>query len=306
MIFRHEYKGGVWIDLEQPTEDEIKQVSREFSISERIEMELLSPTPAPLVSGDSQTAFLVLHFPAQGTNDGETKSQEIDFVVASGFIITVRYEVIAPLHHLKKILEAQKLITGRAPLTTDVLIEILFAHLYTAVRNHTSSIASHLSRVEQDMFSGRERATVRTISDISREFLHLEAALANQNEPLNRFLQSLVQRNFFDTTFSERAVRVAAERTQVAHLVHTYRAVATDLRETNSTLLAARQNEIMKTLTVITFSMLPLELIALVFGMHALGTPLEQNQNAFWIIMALMLGIAGVMTLFFARKRWIF
>jgi magnesium transporter len=82
--------------------------------------------------------------------------------------------------------------------------------------------------------------------------------------------------------------------------------MATELRETNAALLEARQNEIMKTLTVANFIFLPLELIAFVFGMHALGTPLESNPNAFWIIMAFMLGIIGVMTIYFARKRWIF
>lgn len=306
MVFRHEYQDGVWVDLEQPTEEEIRKIAREFSISERIEMELLSPTPAPLVAGDANMSFLVLHFPAQGTDDGETKSQEIDFIVGRDFILTVRYEIIAPLHHLKKILEAQKLVANRASITTDVLLEILFAHLYTSVRSHTNYLAGHLARVEQDIFNGHERDTVRLTSSISREFLHLEAALANQEEPLGRFLRSLTQRDFFGTSFAERVARIAAERTQVAHLVRTHRAVATELRETNDTLLAARQNEIMKTLMVITFSMLPLELIALVFGMHVLGTPLEQDPNAFWVIMALMLAIAGVMMLFFARKRWIF
>lgn len=306
MIFRHEYRGGVWIDLEQPSEDEIRGIADEFSISERIETELLSPTPAPLVAGDAGLALLVLHFPAQGAIDGETKSQEIDFVVSNHFILTVRYEVIAPLHHLKKMLETQKLVSGQASITTDVLLEILFAHLYTSVRDHTNHIASHLVRVEQDMFDGHERTTVRSISSISREFLHLEAALANQEEPLDRFLRTLVQRDFFGNSFVERAARIMAERAQVAHLIRTHRAVATELRETNSVLLETRQNEIMKTLTIITFIMLPLELIAFVFGMHALGTPLEQNPHAFWIIITFMLAIVGVMTIFFALKRWIF
>lgn len=306
MIFRHEYRGGVWVDLEQPSEDEIRQVAHEFSISERIETELLYPTPAPLVASDISAALLVLHFPAQGVADGETKSQEIDFIVGDHFVLTVRYEVIAPLHLLKKILEAQKLVAGHAAITTDVLLEILFAHLYTSVRDHTNHIASRLVRVEQDMFDGRERATVRLISNLSREFLHLEAALANQEEPLGRFLQTLAGHNFFGNSFTERIARIMAERTQVAHFISTNRAVATELRETNSTLLEARQNEIMKTLTVITFSVLPLELTALVFGMHVPGTPLEQNPDAFWIIIALMLAIVGIMMLFFARKRWIF
>ena len=306
MIFRYEYPGGIWVDLEQPTVDEIHRVAHEFSISERIETELVSPTPSPLVAGDENTMLLVLHFPAHEAENGNAKDQEIDCVVGNHFIVTVRYEVIVPLHHLKKLLETQKILNGHAAIATDVLLEILFAHLYTAVRDYTDHAASNLARVEQDMFAGNEHASVRLISNISRELLHLEAALANQEESLESFLDALTERNFFGASFRERAERIEAERAQVARLIKTHRAIATDMRETNTALLEVRQNEIMKTLTLITVVVLPLELIAVTFGIHAQGAPIEQNPNAFWIIIGLMLGTVILMIIYFTRKRWIF
>ncbi len=306
MIFRYKYRDGVWIDFEKPTEKEIRQVAAEFSINERIEKELFSPTPAPLVVDGGNSVLLVLHFPAQGTEDGETENQEVDFVVGDHFIVTVRYEVIAPLHHLKKLFETRNLVTGHESITTDVLLEILFAHLYSSVRDHTNHVTDNLERIERDMFDGHERKTVNAISNISRAFLHLEADLANQEEPLNRFLKAHTLRGFFNVSFDERAERILAERAQVMRLVRTHRAVATEMRETNTALLEARQNEIMKTLTVITFIFLPLELITFVFGMGALGTPLKQNPNAFWIIIGGMFALGAIITVFLARKRWIF
>lgn len=305
MIFRYEYPGGVWVDLERPTPDDIRRVAHEFSISERIEAELLSPTPSPLVAGDENTALLVLHFPANEIENGNTKSQELDFIVGNRFIITVRYEVIVPLHHLKKLLDTQKIVSEHTAIATDVLLEILFAHLYTAVRDHTNHAADNLARVEENMFDGHERNTVQSISNVSREFLHLEATLANQEESLGRFLKVLTERDFFGASFAERAERILAERTQVERLVETHRAIATELRETNLAMLEVRQNEVMKTLTVITFAVMPLELIALVFGMHMPGAPLEQNPNAFWIILLMMAGIAALMIFFFTKKRWL-
>lgn len=306
MIFRHEYRNGVWVDLEQPTSDEIRQVAEEFSINEYIERELVSPSPNPLVTGDETMTLLVLHFPTQGMSDGETKTQEIDFVVGKNFLLTVRYEIVAPLHHLKKLLEAQESVEGRPKVTTDVLLEILFAHLYTGMHDHINHIAGNLARVEKEMFSGREHTTVRSISNVSREFLHIEASLANQEESLGHFLDGLINANLFGSTFPDRASRIRAERAHVARIVKTHRAVATELRETNIAILEVRQNEIMKTLTVVTFIFLPLELITFVFGMHALGTPLENNPDAFWIITGTMFVVGLIITLFVARKRWIF
>ena len=306
MIFRHEYLDGVWVDLEQPNEEDIRQVAEEFSIGEHIERELLYSTPVPLVMSDENMALLVLHFPTHGTDNGETKSQEVYFVVCINFILTVRYEVVASLHHLKKLLEAQSLIAERAPITTDVLLEVLFAHLYTSVRDHTNHTADNLSRVEKEMFNGHEKMTVRSISNISREFLHSEASLATQEEPLIHFLNVLIRSGFFDSSFELRAQRIKAERTNIARRVKTHRAVATELRETNIALLGARQNEIMKTLTTINFIFLPLGLISWTFAMRTEGMPLIDSPNAFWIVLGIMLGVAMLLITFFIKRRWLF
>jgi Mg2+ and Co2+ transporter CorA len=265
MLFRYEYQDGTWIDLEQPTEDELRDVAHEFSLDNRIEAELLSPTPEPLVANDSGGVLVALHFPTQDAENDAVKNQEIDFVVGGHFIITAHYEIIAPLYQLKKLFETRGLVNRDESITTDVLLEILFAHLYASVRDYTNHIASRLALVEKDMFGGRERRTVRAISTINREFLHLKSSLANQEEPLHRFLDLLARRGFFDDSFNERARHILLERARVVRLTETHHAIATELRETNAALLESRQNQIMRTLTIVTFGV---ELIALVLSVR--------------------------------------
>lgn len=305
MITRHEYKGGVWVDIENPTDEEVRDLAHEFQIGPHIEKEIVSPTPYPQVLADANSTLLILHFPAHGSEDGESKNQEIDFIVGRNFIITVRYEVVAPLYHLKKLLETENIVAKQSMVTTDVLLEILFAHLYTAVREHTSHILARLERVESQMFDRHESKTIHSISNVNREYLHMEAALANHEEPLSHFLHAIMEKDSFGAGFAERVNRIMTEHLQLMRLVATHRKIATELRETNIALIEARQNDIMKTLTVVTFVFLPLELITFVFGMHALGTPLEQNPNAFWIILGAMAVVGICITLFIAKKRWI-
>lgn len=305
MLLRHTHPDGVWVDLERPTEDELHFVAREFGISERIEAELISPSPSALAAFDGEVGVLILHFPA---HDGSNAphSQEIDFIVGRRFIITVRYEVVAPIREVQKLLETEELLSGASSLAPAVLLEVLFAHLYAAVRSYLENLASRLERVERLMFEGNERASVRALSDLSREFLHLEAFIAHQEEPLARFLRMLGERAFFGPSFEERAARLSAERLAALAAIRTHRAMASELRETNAALLGLRQNEVMKTLAVVNVIVLPLELIAFIFGMHALGTPLADNPNAFWIIAGSMAAIVLILTAYFVRKRWIF
>lgn len=306
MIFRNEYRGGVWIDLEQPSEDEIRTIAQEFSIGERIETELLSPTPTPTVTNDGDAALLVFHFPAQNTENNEVKNQEIDFIVGKHFIITVRYELLTPLYHLKKLLEAQALAETHTVIETDILLEIIFVHLYTSMHDHANHVIDRLTRIEREMFGGNERATIRSISNINREFLHMEAAIANQEEPLDRFLKSLSLHKFFNDSFAERSGHILLERARISRILKTHRAIARELRETNLALIEAGQNEIMKTLTIVNFIFLPLGLISWIFSMRTEGTPIIDSPNAFWIVLAIMLSIAALLTAFFTKKRWLF
>lgn len=305
MIFRHEYPEVVWVDLEQPTEEEMRAVAKEFSIGERFEKEMLSPTPTSLVMREDDKMLLVLHFPAHGNEDGATKNQEVDFVVGDDFIVTVRYEVVAPLHHLQKLLEAQDLAVKSVSLTTDILLEVLFAHLYTSVHDHTNHVVSRLARIEEEMFDGSERKTILSILRVSREFLHMETALADQEGPLIRFLNALADRKAFGPPFLERAERILAGRSQIARLVETHRTIATELRETNIALLESRQNEIIKTLTVMNFIFLPLGLVTWTFAMRTAGTPIIDSPNSFWIVLGVMAALGLSLTLFVARKRWL-
>jgi magnesium transporter len=78
-----------------------------------------------------------------------------------------------------------------------------------------------------------------------------------------------------------------------------------ELRETNNSLLSTKQNETMKTLTVLTFLFLPLSFVAGLFGMNTMNNPIVGNQFDFWIILAIMAFLGMVSLLYFKRKDWL-
>ncbi|OIR12567.1 MAG: magnesium and cobalt transport protein CorA [Marine Group III euryarchaeote CG-Bathy2] len=66
----------------------------------------------------------------------------------------------------------------------------------------------------------------------------------------------------------------------------------------------ARLTEVMTTLTIIATIMLPLTLIAGIFGMNTDQLPLAQG-NGFWLILGLMGAFAGGMLYWFWRRGWL-
>ena len=305
MIMRHERGKTVWVDLECPTEDEVFAVMEEFGIDARVREEIATPTPYPLAVALPGYAYLILHFPVTGSEDG-TRAQEVDVIVGKRFLITARYETVESLHTLHRILESQELlgVSGK-DVSAATLLERVMECLYGAASGEVERAGARLERIERDIFSGREQATVRTISETGRVLLRFETALARHEEPLADFLAILGTPAFFGTGFEEHAAHIEARRIHAASLVSSYRAVAQELRATNDSLLSASQNQVTKTLTVMAFTALPLTLIASIFGMNADPMPLVHEEHGFSAILGLMLAAGLALYAFFRFKKWL-
>ncbi|MES2668605.1 MAG: CorA family divalent cation transporter [Patescibacteria group bacterium] len=305
MINRHMRGKTVWVDLECPSEDEIRSVMAEFDIDERIHQEISTPTPYPLSISFPGYTYLILHFPVAGSEDG-TRSQEIDFIVGKQFIVTARYESIESLHNLHKVLEAEELLDlPDRMLRTGEMLERVMSRLYASISADIEQAGRRLERIERDIFGGKEQNTVRAISEAGRILLRFETALARHKEPLADFLAALATPAFFGSNFEEHAVHIEGRRTHAAALVTAFRAVAQELRITNDSLLSASQNQVTKTLTVLAFTGVPLTLIASVFGMNVQEMPIVHGPFGFWIILGIMALTAVLFSLFFRFKKWL-
>lgn len=304
MMTRHVRGKVTWVDLESPTHEELDLVMREFGINSRIEEEIISPTPYPISITFPEYEYMVLHFPTVSGMDG-TKAQEVDFIVGKNFIVTARYEVVEPLHNLHRVFEAEELLgVLEQPAQAELIVEQMLRRLYGAISGEAEQVLRMLERIEQDIFSGKERLTVRAISDVSRILLKFDTVLARHRDPLSEFLIGLQQSAFFGKKFEEHASRIEAERDHAAALVASYRAVASELRVTNDSLLSAGQNEVMKVLTIISFMILPPTLVSGLFGMNMENIPFISSPHSFWIVMGLMITSSLSFLLYFKWKRW--
>lgn len=305
MITRHTHSGITWVDMESPTRQELQDIITEFKIDSRIEEEIVTPTPYPLVVDTAEYLYLVLHFPTTDPNGG-AKNQEIDFIVGKDFLVTCRYELITSIHNLHKVFEAEELlgIHGRKA-STGELLERIMRQMYSAITEEVEQFARMLERIEKDIFDGREHENVRSISLVGRVLLRFDTTLARHQEPLLEFLGQLSVPAFFGKGFMEHAAHIEAEHNHTATVVSSYREVAAELRETNASLLSMKQNDITQRLTIMAFVTFPLTLIAAIFSMDAKHMPIVGMAHDFWIIIGLMAALMLSFFLFFKRQNWL-
>jgi magnesium transporter len=302
MHSRSEHNGIVWIDLESPSRDEVQDIMDQFGIAPLIAEELLLPSTKPRVEFSDTYIYLILHFPAL-RHSHKTREQEIDFVVGRNFIITTHYDTIDPLHKFSKVFEVNSLLDkSNLGDHAGYVLFYMLKNLYGAVEHEVEYIRHDLATIEEHIFSGREVPMVAAISRSARDLLNLRQRIEPHREIVREFETGAEK--FFGADFAPYLRALSDEYYRVHNHIMRETESLHELRETNNSLLTTKQNETMKTFTILAFVTLPLSLIAAIFSMDTKYEPIVGLPYDFWIIMGLMVCVAFFMYSYFKHKEW--
>lgn len=306
MISTYKNKKTTWIDLENPTKDEVRKLVDEFDLSPETANELLFPTDQVRSEFHGDYIYLVLHFPSNNNDHilGETKLKEIDFVIGKNFIITTRYNSIDAIHEFSKMFEMNSLLNkNQNDMHSGLMFYHMIQNLYDSLRIKLDNIKDLLTDIEKRIFKGEEKDMVIELSKLNRLILRYKEALAEHEEILRNF--ESIGLKFFQKDFQYKLESILNEYRKIRSILENRSEYLNDLRITNDSILTTKQNEIMKTLTIMAFIVLPPSLLASFFGMNSQNLPFIGRDDDYIIIVMLMIIITSLMFLFFRFKKWL-
>jgi len=148
-----------------------------------------------------------------------------------------------------------------------------------------------------------EPATIQDVHTAKRELLAMRRAVWPLREIINSLLRGDLP--FMGDNISTYLRDCYDHTVQVIDIIETYRELAGGLMDLYLSSVANRQNEVMKTLTIMASIFIPLSFLAGLYGMNfqnmpELGAP--WGYPALLVIMAL---VAGGMVRHFYRKGWL-
>ncbi len=299
MLTRYKERDLAWIDMVAPTPAEVRTLMHEFDLAPHVAQELLSASYKSKVERVGDTVYAILHFPTLRGRHGGRSEQEIDFIIGKKFLITARYENIDPLHAFAKAFEVGSLLGRTHAAHGGHLFVSMVQNLYRSLLDEADLMRGRLEEIETRIFAGDERRMVFELSRVARALYDFTRALA----PHKDMLASLepAARQLWGQEFSYYLREVEGARARVEHELMSLHGSVHELRRTNDSLLNTKQNDIMKTLTVLNFIFLPITFVAALFAMDTHNNPTED----FWLILGLMCIITAACVLFFRRKGWL-
>ncbi|MGA7435964.1 MAG: magnesium transporter CorA family protein [Solirubrobacterales bacterium] len=303
--------GGLrWFNIEHPGGPERGWLEENFDFHPLDIEDVLSRNQRPKIDEYPDYLFLILHVPVFDRKAGRLGAGEIDIFVGPDFVVTLPNQPVPPVEYLfsrcqddEKLRE--KLFSRGAGYLMYRLVDDSFDYCFPMLRK----IGNKLDALEDEIFDGHSEDVVRDISNTKQEIINFRKVIRPQR-PVLRDLEKVKTRYLasdLDLEIYFDDIVDAHER--IWDMLENYKEVVVGLEETNESFLSHRVNDVLRVLTAISVIVLPLTLIASIFGMNVGlpggGDPQESGDAHFYVIVGVMLVILIGMVSYFRKRRWL-
>lgn len=293
-----------WVDILNPTQDDIQYLKETFNLHPLVLGELIPPGHRPRVERHENYIFMSVYYPVYSKEKRETRSRELDIIATKDAIITSHYEFILPLKSLFDACnlyeESKKSYMAETP---GHLLYYIIIGLWKNCLTKLDQIDARIDNIERKIFRGKEKEMVQEISLVKTDIINFWRII----EPQGEILESLAKEGaaFWDQEIRPYFEDILGTYGQAWNILKTHRETILALEDTNQSLLTTKTNEIIRILTVFSVIMLPLTLLASIYGMNTTYLPFRGSAIDFWIIISIMLSITGGMIAYFKKKGWL-
>lgn len=302
---RNDTPGLRWINVNNTGKAEINYLRRNYNF----DLSHLKSSAASMLSQRPQIfkgpkyLFLILHFPA--IKDGKVFSAEIDFFIGHGFLVTAHNNNLPALNKFFNISkkDPNSLISYHIESSAILLQEIL-GNLINDCYSLLDENSLEIKHVEDLIFSRKQKLAVESILLLRRNIINIRKIMQNHKnilKELSDMKSSLVDKSVIKESYN----KLVEDSKRLWETLDNQKEMIEVLNNTNESLMNNQMNIIMKTLTVFSVIVFPLNLLAAIFGMNALKMPLVNLPSGFWIITGMMLVGSLTMLGIFKYKRWV-
>ena len=289
----------VWLDLEEPSEQEIEMLRSEFDLHPLEIEDTLHRGQRAKVDVYEDHFFLVLHAVADEGGDDLVDS-EMHVFVGSGYLVTVRFAPAFDLGVVQRRWAKQGLMAeGGGALLYALLDEVVDGYFDLVDRLEDAS-----EDIESSVFAEAPAP------DLQHEIFRLKKKVLEFRRhvmPLREVLDLLREEVDVVTDRLRPYYRdVADHLLRVLEFTDNVRELLTTALEAHLSQVSNRLNQVMKQLTSWAAIILVPTLIAGIYGMNFVRPfPEFENPAGFWLAIGLMLLSGGILYGVFRRRGWI-
>lgn len=296
----YEGTGSLWADFEGLSEEDVRTLKEVFGFHDLAVEDCLHKSLHPKAEQYDRYLFTILFGVEPGQAHRPFSTAQFAFFVGTNFLVTVHERPSQAVERVKESAEKNAQAVMGSPChamyrTMDEIVDGYFPVL--------ERMEEGLERIESEVFERFSEGVLRRVFSAKKEVLALRRLLVLEREVLN----SLTHRSSpYVQTGTQTYLRDVYD-----HLIRLYdsteinRELLFSALEAYASQVSNKMNAIMKTLSIVATIMLPLTLIASIFGMNFEAIPGLRSEVGFWATMGGMAVVSLLLVLYFRRKRWL-
>lgn len=287
-----------WIMVKKNDQRVLKYLKNEYNLNDIDLKDVGPPIQSPKIAHRQDYTFMVLQYPILDKETGRIHTAEIDFFITADKLITVDINEVSALQQFYKEVE---------PANTSTIPHLLYFLLNTLIENTYPLfrvMSNDIEEIEDTMFDNYSRAFIKNLLRVKTNIVRSRQSLQGHDEIMRKL------RVYFDSYYKKHKKldvfygQLIDDTSDIKNRLLLKKETIDALHETYQSLTEYRTNEIVKTLTIVSFIVFPLTLLAGVFGMNAINMPLVDHPYGFWIIVGIMFTGCAIMLTFFKYKKW--
>lgn len=300
-LYRHN-SASIWIDVEKADAESLSPLAELFQLDASAIEDALFGNQRPRLDEYDEYLFLILYGILPSKEDAIFNPGKLSVFFHDRFLVTVHDDPLPSITGART----------RCMKPTDSVMargigHLLYAIIDGLVDNYTvvaDTVEDRLDLLEDRVMEPDAGPDLLgELTDLKRDILYLHRLATSQRE----LIQTLVREGYTEVPddLQRWFGHVRDHLTAVVELANSLREMQHAVHDMYHANLASRLNAVMKTLTLFATLMLPLSLIAGIYGMNVPLWPSPTQPLTTVFVMGAMGVTTVVVLVYFYRKRWL-
>lgn len=298
----------IWVDLLGETPEQVEEARRimleVFHFHPLTVEDCIETKNQPKVEPYPDYFYFIVHGIKPGeTGPGNFVTKELDGFLGPNYVVTFHTERFRSIKAVKQQIRTSTVAyrRGSAYLLHQILDNVV--DLYMPV---VDAFDAEINELEDRVFRMRksDNVVLEEIMDLRRSVARMRRISARQLDVLYRISRGEFPQIPESILPFYRDVHDHLLR--ISDLSESYHDLVGSLFDIHFSVVANRTNDVMKTLAVLSAIMLPLSLIAGIYGMNFENMPELKSPFGYYMALAGMAAVAAGLLIYFWRRGWIF
>jgi magnesium transporter len=292
------FEDGCWVNLVEPTQSEINEISEMFNIDiENIKAALDEEERSRIDIEDNHTLILI-DIPIDESDASSTHYSTIPLgiILLENTIVTICTAQTKILNdfivgHIKDFFTFKK---------TRFILQILYKnasyYLHYLRRINKMTIA-----IEKEIYKSMQNKELIQLLELEKSLIYFSTSLKANELVLNKMLRTgSIKKYPEDEDLLE---DVIIENRQALEMATIYGDILSRIMDAFSAIVSNNQNTVMQFLTSITLIMSISTIVSGFFGMNVPGLPFANNPHGFWLVFLVTCVISLILTFIMSRNK---